>query len=134
MSQIVETKTVIIQQKSNAPLICGVIGFILGIPAILCGAVCSSICSGLASEVGSQSSTTGNLWLPFVVFFLSWIAGFVLSFFAKGKSSKRTGAFTILSGVIVMITGLLLGGFITIATGILYIISGGIAISNYSKA
>lgn len=140
MSNTNENKptTVVVQSgKSGAPLICGIIGFVLGIPAILCATVCAAICAGATASASQASGGSGAEGLSFVLpllgFIATWIVGFVLSFFAKGPKSKKTGAITIVAGVAMMVFAIVFGGFLGIASGILYVISGGIAISNASK-
>lgn len=132
------TKIEVVQQKSNAPIICGTIGFVLSIPAILCSSICAGVCSGVTQAAtlgtGEMERSGWEFFLPVAVYSLSWIAGFILSFFSKGNNSNKTGAFTIIAGVVMMIAGLIMGSILGIISGILYVVSGGCSISNKKKS
>lgn len=149
-------KTIITKQyktKSSAPIIWGGIGFLMGIPAILCATVCAAVVAGAASvpaamaqdptvamtasdrEAAMAASATGAAAsvLPLAILILTWLAGFILCFFAKSKYSNVTGILTILCSIglgAVSIPFLDAPGFIA---AILYVISGGLAISNASR-
>jgi uncharacterized membrane protein len=126
------TQTIVVKQtKSLAPLICGVIGFIVGIPAILCATICAAACA--AGKAAMENSDTISLPASFWIFVLCWLAGFVLCFFAKSEKSKLTGALTLAAGVIIAIAMVLVANLFGIAAGILYIVSGFLAIANASR-
>lgn len=138
MENVNKQEITIKAQKSSAPMICGCIGFVLGIPAILCGTVCSSLCAGLtaagAQASGGSGAEGGVAMLPIIIMAICWILGFVLCFFAMGPKSKKTGIWSLVSGIVMMLSGLFLLNVLGIVSGVLYTISGGLAISNAKKA
>lgn len=156
MNEQGNVQTVIMRQqqmKSGTPVICGSIGFLLGIPAILCATVCAAMCAGVTSAptlmvasdptflsdekvaeiTAASAATTGTLLLPVGVFISFWILGFILCFFGKSDKSKITGILTILCGIVMGIPAVVLVNIMGIAAAVLYIISGGSAMSNANK-
>lgn len=144
---------VISKTKSSVPVITGAIGFMLGIPAVLCATICAGACATLATApvaiaasdpslakdpdviagATATAAATGTLALPIIAFIISWILGFILCFFGKCEHSKLTGLLTIFCGVGMGIPSVIMFNILGITAAILYVISGGSAISNSGR-
>lgn len=148
-------KIISVKTKSSTPVITGAIGFMLGVPSVLCATICAGACAAAAAasdavvaaaadpslandtDVAAASTaaaaTAGALSLPLLAFIVSWILGFILCFFGKSNHSKLTGLLTILCGVAMGIPMAITFNIFGLSAAILYVISGGSAIANASK-
>lgn len=151
-------KIISVKTKSSTPVITGAVGFMLGVPSVLCATICAGACAAAAAasdavvaaaataadpslandpDVAAASTaaaaTAGALSLPLLAFIVSWILGFILCFFGKSNHSKLTGLLTILCGVAMGIPMAITFNIFGLSAAILYVISGGSAIANASK-
>ena len=142
--------------KSSAPVICGAIGFLLGLPGVLCATLCAAVVATAsaapaaiiasdpkfaasmstndieaANAVGVAAATT--MGLPLIVFISCWLLGFILCFFGKSGISKIAGILMILAGVGLGIPAAVLLNFFGLVAAILYIFAGGMAIAKASR-
>ena len=120
MNETSKQQVIMVKPKTAAPMILGVIAFVLSIPGVLCTAVCATVATD-----ASGSAT------PFL-FLLPPVVGFILSFFCKTKISTLTGIMVLLVGLYETVTSLpanLLG----IVAGILFIVAGALSISNTKR-
>lgn len=140
------------QKKSNAAWICGLIGFITSLPNSLCAVLCAGavtaaagVSAGMAAngesfdQAAANSAAEGTaagagvlLWLVLLVSVIC----FILSFMGKSKSSIVTGILIILGALFILVNGFV--GFGNMlwgtATGVLYLVSGIVSITNHKKA
>ena len=142
----------VVQKKSNAAWICGLIGFITSLPNSLCALICAGattaaagLSAGLsakgadfdqaAADAAAAKAATGASGLLWTVLAISVIC-FILSFMGKSKASIVTGILLILGGLFILVNGFV--GFGSMlwgtATGILYLVSGIVSITNYKKS
>ena len=139
------------EKKSNAGWICGLIGFVTSIPNTLCALVCAGATAVFAEEAAKSkavaegasadaakeagAAAAGGAIGYFWVIVLVSIVCFILSFLGKGKYSLITGILVLLGGIFILINGFI--GFGSMlwgpATGILYMVSGIVAILNRNK-
>ena len=111
---------------SNAPMILGIIGGILGLPAAICSGACAAGLSSLAEGANEQSAQdAGNafMWLGLIAALL----GLVCAFLYK-KNPKVFGALMVLAGLLAGIT-LVTFNFLSLVVCILLLIGGIIAIT-----
>lgn len=93
---------------SNAPLILGVVGAILMIPAMLCAAACASCLTGLGAAAGSEiglGATAGFSGIGTMILFTGLgpvVLGFVGGFMGKPKPTV-SGILLIIAAVIAFI-------------------------------
>jgi predicted membrane protein len=112
-------------QKSNAPIILGVIGFILYIPGMFCLGACSAVVNA------ATEGASGNLGMPIVI---AWLLCFVLSFFGKAKCSKATGIVMILASILLVLFALItLNLLFGLSSAICYLIAGIMSCLNASR-
>ncbi len=149
----------VVEKKSNAGWICGLIGFMTSIPNTLCAFICAGVTAGIASEVArsnaaeqavaegasadaaaaavkeAEVAAAGGVAGYFWVIVLVSVVCFILSFMGKGKYSLITGILVLLGGMFILINGFIgLGSMLWgTATGILYMLSGIVAILNRNK-
>jgi hypothetical protein len=105
---------------SNAPLILGIIGTVLNIPAAMCGAACGSIIKSAGDAGGSSSASFigGSIIAISVIAGLSGLVGGIL-----GKSNPSTaGLLMILATIFSGLEILGGGGLIAFMVFILYLI------------
>lgn len=125
MSEENNEKVIVIQQrKTSAPIIMGIIAFVLWLPSLLCNAVCAT----MVSEA-NKGSGGGWVMLPSIMS----VACFVLCFFCKSKRSAKTGGIMIALAVLVMIFNVVLFNLLGLASAILYIVAGAYSISNAKR-
>ena len=124
-------------KKSNLPLILGIIGFVLGIPNILCATICAAAASvgagideyGNFSESAAESAATGAGFLLWILVIIPTIVGFVGCFFGKSQKAKVMGIVMCVAGALIAISGLWIS-WLGLAVGALYIIGGEKSIKN----
>lgn len=105
------------QQKSIAPLVCGIIGAVLSLPNLLCASACGAVVAG-AGAGGAGASI-------FVVGIIPVIAGFISAFLSR-TNGVAAGVGFMVSAVFSMIF-LIMTAFsdlFTWAALILFIIAG----------
>lgn len=141
------------RHKSNAPWILGLIAFCISIPNVICATLCAAVATGVtAAGVAASAQADGATnaqaneqaeaaiaaagagmagW--FIAIVLASIICFILSFFGKSQYSLTTGVVMILGGAFIMVNGFIGFGSILWGTtaGLLYIIAGGLSISNH---
>lgn len=114
------------KQISNAPMILGIIGGILGLPAAICSGACAAGLSTLAEGATKHSSQdAGNVFLWFGL--IAALLGLVSAFLYK-KNPKIWGILMLLAGILAGIT-LITFNFLSLVVCILLLIGGLIAIS-----
>lgn len=120
------------QVKTVGALICGILGFVFGIPATICTYLCNSAGSALGAT-GAGSTVL------IILFAICWIAGFILCFYSKDAKSKQTGSLTLICGIVMAIAIFMFFkevnafSLMGAGAGVLYVISGFLAIGNASK-
>ena len=114
---------------SNVPMILGIIGGVLGLPAAVCSGACAAGLSSMASDGSTAtSSQTGSifLWLGII----TAITGLVSAFMYK-KNAKLWGGIMLFAGLLDGVT-LITFNFLSLIVVALFIIGGAIALS-YKK-
>jgi len=109
------------KQISNAPMILGIIGGVLGLPAALCSGACAAVLENASSN--STDSASSFLWIGL----LSALMGLISSFVYK-KNPKIWGGIMLLAGVLSAIT-LVTFNFLSLVVTILFLIGGLISLS-----
>src|SRR5213075_268389 len=90
------------KQISNVPMVLGIIGGVLGLPAAICSGACAAGISTLAEGATEKTSNNaGNtfLWIGLI----AAILGLVSSFLYK-KNTKTWGGLMILAGILSAVT------------------------------
>ncbi|OQP38625.1 hypothetical protein A4H97_18040 [Niastella yeongjuensis] len=111
---------------SNVPMILGIIGGILGLPAAICSGACAAGMSTLAEGATEQTTSAAGstfLWIGL----LAAILGLISAFLYK-KNSKTWGGVMILAGVLSMIT-LVTFNILSLIVCILFLIGGVISLT-----
>ena len=111
---------------SNAPMILGIIGGILGLPAAICSGACAAGLSTLADGATEQTSQdAGNvfMWLGLI----SALLGLISAFLYK-KNPKLWGALMVIGGLLAGIT-LVTFNFLSLVVCILLLIGGILAMT-----
>lgn len=111
---------------SNTPMVLGIIGGVLGLPAAICSGACAAGISSVAQDANSASpSEVGNtfFWLGLI----SAVVGLVSAFQYK-KDTKRWGGIMLFAGIVSGIT-LITFNFLSLVVCILFLIGGIIAIT-----
>lgn len=111
---------------SNAPMVLGIIGGILGLPTAFCSGLCAAGISGFAQDATKQSieeSAYVFMWLGFIAALLGLISAFLY------RSSPK------LWGIVMLLAALLSGitlftfNLMSFVICILFLIGGGIAVT-----
>ena len=111
---------------SNAPMILGIIGGILGLPAAICSGACAAGLSTLADGANKQSSQdAGNafMWIGLIAAILGLVSAFLYK-----KNPKAWGAMMLLGGILAGIT-LVTFNFLSLVVCILLLIGGVISLT-----
>jgi hypothetical protein len=114
------------KQISNAPMILGIIGGILGLPAAICSGACAAGISTLAEGATEQTSSdagTTFLWIGLI----AAILGLVSSFLYK-KNTKTWGGVMVLAGILAGVT-LVTFNILSLIVCILFLIGGVISLT-----
>lgn len=114
------------KQISNAPMILGIIGGILGLPAAICSGACAAGISTLADGASKQSSQdAGNtfMWVGLV----SALIGLASAFLYK-KNPKGWGGAMLVAGILSGVT-LVTFNFLSFIVCILFLIGGVISLT-----
>jgi len=105
---------------SDVPLVMGIIGTVLNIPATLCAATCGAIVSGVSKMAGSESgSDLGNLIIFIAV--VSGFSGLVGGILAK-SSPNTGGTFLLIAALLSGIEVITIANFISFIVFILFLI------------
>ena len=136
------------QQKSGAPMILGIIGFIANIPGLFCAAACGAVVTGVAataevaeaaeaiakgsnSEAAELGVVSGLVGASLIIFTLiPMLLGFIGGFLGK---SHPTGSAIVmlLGGIFLLIIPIIsTNWFLGIGASICYIIGGVKALGN----
>lgn len=119
------------KQISNVPMILGIIGGVLGLPAAICSGACAAGISTLAEGATEKTSNTaGNTFL--FIGLISAILGLVCSFLYK-KNPKTWGGLMILAGILSAVT-LVTFNILSLVVCILFLIGGVIALTQKKPA
>lgn len=116
---------------SNAPMILGIIGGILGLPAAICSGACAAGLSTLSEDATAQSvDETGNafLWIGLIAALIGLVSAFLYK-----KNPKGWGAAMLLAGVLSGIT-LITFNILSFIVCILFLISGLISLTQKKSA
>jgi len=114
------------KQISNVPMVLGIIGGILGLPAAVCSGACAAGMSTLAEGATEQTSSdagTTFLWIGLI----AAILGLVSSFLYK-KNSKTWGGMMVLAGILSGVT-LVTFNLLSLIVCILFLIGGVISLT-----
>lgn len=115
------------REKSNTPMILGIVGFVAMIPGLLCASACGAFVEGMSATSGESSGFGGFV---FSMTAIPMIAGFIFSFLSKSKA-MLSGIVMTASAVILLIPVILSGnwffGLITVAC---YLVGGILAFQN----
>lgn len=114
------------QKISNVPMILGIIGGILGLPAAICSGACAAGLSTLAEGANEQTSNAAGstfLWIGLI----SAILGLVSAFMYK-KNSKMWGGMMVLAGILAGVT-LVTFNILSFIVCILFLIGGVISLT-----
>jgi len=90
------------KQISNAPMILGIIGGILGLPAAFCSGACAAGLSSLGDNATTESASDAGsvfLWIGLIAALLGLVSAFLYK-----KNPKGWGAMMILAGILSGIT------------------------------
>lgn len=108
--------------KSIAPMILGIVGFVSSIPGI----ICSGMCAGFAESGGAIGAGTTFLYLSL----LPSILGFVFSFMTNSKA-KLAGIVLIVCSVLLLATTIItFNWFFGLITTACYLIAGVLSVKN----
>jgi len=111
---------------SNAPMILGIIGGILGLPAAICSGACAVGLSTLADGANNKSSQdAGNIfmWLGLIAALLGLVSAFLYK-----KNPKSWGAIMLIGGILAGVT-LVTFNFLSLVVCILLLIGGLISLT-----
>jgi hypothetical protein len=111
---------------SNAPMILGIIGGILGLPAAICSGACAAGLSSFSDKATSESSAEMGsvfLWIGII----AALIGLASSFLYK-KNSKVWGGMMLLAGILSGVT-LITFNFLSLIVTILFLIGGVISMT-----
>lgn len=126
MSENKSTEVVIRKPKTAAPMVLGVIAFVLSLPSTLCASICSGVIS--AATNGEVDTSFGP-----AIMFGGPLVNMIASFFCKNKSSKGIGILIILISLLFMVISVLCGVLMNIASAIMFFIAGSFCIANASR-
>ncbi len=70
--------------KSNTPMILGIVGFVAMIPGLMCASVCGGAIEVIQQGSGAGSGVGGTI---IALTAIPTLAGFIFSFFSKTKAS-----------------------------------------------
>lgn len=111
---------------SNAPMILGIIGGILGLPAAICAGACAAGLSSMGDDSSASSSSTAGdifMWIGLIASLLGLVSAFLYK-----SSPKAWGAIMLLGGLLAGIT-LVTFNLLSLIVCILLLIGGVIALT-----
>lgn len=115
---------------SNAPMVLGIIGGILGLPTAFCSGLCAAGISGFAEDATKQSieeTTYVFMWIGLIAALLGLISAFLYR-----TSPKLWGIVMLLAALLSGIT-LLTFNFMSFIICILFLIGGFIALAQKKR-
>ncbi|WP_353168200.1 DUF4064 domain-containing protein [Flavobacterium sp.] len=119
------------KQISNAPMILGIIGGILGLPAAICSGACAAGLSTLADGATKQSTDNSGsafLWIGLIAAILGLVSAFLYK-----KDSKKWGVMMIIAGLLSGVT-LVTFNLLSFIVCILFLIGGVISLTQKNQA
>jgi hypothetical protein len=119
------------KEISNAPMILGIIGGILGLPAAICSGACAAGISTLADGATKQSTDDAGstfLWIGLIAALIGLVSAFLYK-----KNPKGWGAMMLLAGIISGVT-LITFNFLSFIVCILFLIGGVISLTQKKPA
>jgi hypothetical protein len=119
------------KQISNAPMILGIIGGILGLPAAICSGACAAGLSTLADGATKQSTDNAGsafLWIGLIAAILGLVSAFLYK-----KDSKKWGVMMIIAGLLSGVT-LVTFNLLSFIVCILFLIGGVISLTQKNQA
>ena len=120
------TEIVIRKPKTAAPMVLGVIAFVLSLPSTVCASICSGVLS--AASNGEVDTTFGP-----AILFGGPLVNMIASFFCKKQCSKGLGVLIILISLLFMVVSVLLGALMNIVSAVLFFVGGSLCIANASR-
>jgi hypothetical protein len=112
---------------SNVPMILGIIGGVVGLPAAMCSGFCAAGISALATD-GTNTAAAGNTGMVFLCLgIIAALVGFVSSFLYK-KNPLLWGIIMISAGILSGIT-LITFNILSLIVTILFLIGGIISLT-----
>jgi hypothetical protein len=111
---------------SNAPMVLGIIGGILGLPAAVCAGACAAGITSIADGASSQSSQDAGsafMWLGLIAALLGLVSAFLYK-----KNPKIWGVMMIIAGLLSGVT-LVTFNLLSLIVCILFLIGGAIALT-----
>lgn len=114
------------KQISNAPMILGIIGGVLGLPAAICSGACAAGLSTFAEGATKQSTDDAGsvfLWIGLI----AALTGLISAFTYK-KNPKGWGAMMLLAGILSGVT-LITFNLLSFVVCILFLIGGLISLT-----
>ena len=119
------------KQISNAPMILGISGGILGLPAAICSGACAAGLSTLADGATKQSTDNAGsafLWIGLIAAILGLVSAFLYK-----KDSKKWGVMMIIAGLLSGVT-LVTFNLLSFIVCILFLIGGVISLTQKNQA
>lgn len=120
-------ETILRKPKTAAPMVLGVLGFMLSLPSTLC----ASMCAGLVSAATEGELAAG--WYVPAVLLGGPLVNMIASFFCKQPASRAVGIVIILISLVFMLVSLVTGALLNIASAILFFVGGSLCIANASR-
>ena len=117
-----QQQVVLVKTKSSAPMLLGVIAFILSIP----GTLCNLICAGVVADA------SGGNTAPFLIL-VPVFANFILCFFCKAKFSAVTGGIMVLLSILASIVNVITFSLLSLIASILFLVAGALSIANAKR-
>lgn len=119
-------ETILRKPKTAAPMVLGVLGFMLSLPSTLCASIFAGFLS--VTTEGALDAT----YVP-VVLFGGPLVNMIASFFCKLPVSRAVGIVIILISLVFMLVSLITGALLNIASAILFFVGGSLCIANASR-
>lgn len=118
---------------SNAPMVLGIIGGVLGLPAAICSGACAAGLSAIAAQGSTETQAAQGVVSMFLWFGLVSVVLGLASAFLYKKNPKGWGAVMLLAGILSGIT-LITFNFLSLITCLLFLIGGAIAVAQNKPA
>ncbi|ACL68948.1 DUF4064 domain-containing protein [Halothermothrix orenii] len=116
------------KEVSSAPLILGIIGGVLGIPASFCAGACAGFITAMSSTAEEASAVADfYMW----VCLIGAVLGLIFAIRSK-KSPKSSGIVMIIAAVLTGFT-VIAGNGLALIAGILFLIAGILSINEAKK-
>ncbi len=115
---------------SNAPMILGIIGGVIGLPSAVCSGACAAGISSVADNTtAEQASQAGDafMWISLIAALLGLVAAFLYK-----KKPGMWGAIMLLAGLVSLV-GLASLNMAALIPAILFIVGGAMALSQRGR-